>query len=232
MAKQIPFSEHEAALLLNYYLKVLSGEMERMPAVKACSKMLRDMAQNSGIIIDEIYRNVNGISFQMASMESAFQGKTIRKPATRLFMETVELYRTNRTAYDKLLREARIMAGEKQDNETLFMEWLSEQVSNAQLSELYICYKDKGNHSNMTYEEEEAFLAQFINEADGGHITDVKAIKTAYEEKVGHETGHGQIYFVLHRHGWSKKLPRSKHPKSADPGAVEASKKLTLESIN
>ena len=75
----------------------------------------------------------------------------------------------------------------------------------------------KGNHSNMTYEEEEAFLSQFINEADGGHITDVKAIKAAYDEKVGHETGHGQIYFVLHRHGWSKKLPRSRHPKSASP---------------
>ena len=90
----------------------------------------------------------------------------------------------------------------------------------------------KGNHRNMTYEEEEAFLSQFINEADGGHITDLKAIKAAYDEKVGHETGHGQIYFVLHRHGWSKKLPRSRHPKSADPEAVEASKKLTIESTN
>ena len=84
----------------------------------------------------------------------------------------------------------------------------------------------------MSYEEEEGFLSQFIDEADGGHITDVKAIKAAYDEKVGHETGHGQIYFVLHRHRWSKKLPRSKHPKSADPEAVEASKKLTLESTN
>lgn len=90
----------------------------------------------------------------------------------------------------------------------------------------------KGNHNNMTYEEEEAFLAQFINEADGGHITDVKTIKAAYDKEVGHETGHGQIYCVLHRHGWSKKLPRSRHPKSADPEAVEASKKLTLESMN
>ena len=89
-----------------------------------------------------------------------------------------------------------------------------------------------GNRRNMSYEEEEIFLSQFINEADGGHITDVKAIKAAYDEKVGHETGHGQIYFVLHRHGWSKKLPRSKHPKSASPEAVEASKKLTLESEN
>ena len=88
-----------------------------------------------------------------------------------------------------------------------------------------------GNRRLMSYEEEEVFLSQYTNEADGGHITDVNAIKAAYDEKV-HETGHGQIYFVLHRHGWSKKLPRSKHPKSANPEAVEASKKLTLESMN
>ena len=86
-----------------------------------------------------------------------------------------------------------------------------------------------GNRRNMTYEEEATFLAQFIDEADGGHITDVKAIKAAYDKKVGHEAGHGQIYFVLHRHGWSKKLPRSKHPKSATPEAIDASKKLTPE---
>ena len=89
-----------------------------------------------------------------------------------------------------------------------------------------------GNHRNMTYEEESKFLAQFIDEADGGHITDVSAIKTAYDERVGHETGHGQIYYVLHRHGWTKKLPRSKHPKSADPEAIDASKKLTPESTS
>ena len=89
-----------------------------------------------------------------------------------------------------------------------------------------------GNRRNMTYEEEAELLAQFIDEADGGHITDVSAIKAAYDEKIGHETGHGQIYYVLHRHGWSKKLPRSKHPKSAGPEAIDASKKLTPESMN
>ena len=89
-----------------------------------------------------------------------------------------------------------------------------------------------GNHRNMTYEEESKFLAQFINEADDGHITDVSAIKAAYDKRVGHETGHGQIYCVLHRHGWTKKLPRSRHPKSANPEAIEASKKLTPGSAN
>ena len=89
-----------------------------------------------------------------------------------------------------------------------------------------------GNHRNMTYEEEEQFLTQFMDEVDGGHITDVSAIKTAYDEKIGHETGRGQIYYVLHRHGWTKKLPRSKHPKKADSEAIEASKKLTPKSAN
>ena len=77
----------------------------------------------------------------------------------------------------------------------------------------------------MSYEEETELLAQFINEADGGHITDVSAIKAAYDEKIGHKTGHGQIYYVLHRHEWSKKLPRSRHPKSAAPEVIDASKK-------
>ena len=88
-----------------------------------------------------------------------------------------------------------------------------------------------GNRRNMTYEEEAELLKQFIHVADGGHITDVPAIKAAYDERIGHETGHGQIYYVLHRHGWSKKLPRSKHPKSAEPEAIDASKKLTPESM-
>ena len=81
-----------------------------------------------------------------------------------------------------------------------------------------------GNRRNMTYEEEAELLEQFSHAADGGHITDVSAIKAAYDEKIGHETGHGQIYYVLHRHGWSKKLPRRKHPKSAAPEAIDASK--------
>ena len=89
-----------------------------------------------------------------------------------------------------------------------------------------------GNRRNMTYEEEAEFLEQFIHVADGGHITDVSEIKAAYDEKIGHTTGHGQIYYVLHRHGWNKKLPRSKHPKSATPEAIDASKKLTPESMN
>lgn len=107
MTRQVAFTKHEAALLLNAYLKVLSGELSRMDSVKECSRMLRAMAVNSGVEIDEIYRNVNGISFQMGSMESAYQGRTIMKPATRQFTETVNLFITGKEEYNKLLKEAK-----------------------------------------------------------------------------------------------------------------------------
>lgn len=53
------------------------------------------MAASQGIAIDEIYRNTAGITFQMASMESAYRGYTILKPATKLFEHTVDMYRNN-----------------------------------------------------------------------------------------------------------------------------------------
>ena len=139
MARQVAFTKHEAALLLDAYLKVVSGELSRMDSVKECSWMLRLMAFNSGIEIDDVYRNVNGISFQMASMESAYHGRTMMKPATRLFKETVNLFKTDKEKYKKLLKEAKDMADTKQNNEAAFTSWLSENVSaSQQLSELYM----------------------------------------------------------------------------------------------
>ena len=90
-----------------------------------------------------------------------------------------------------------------------------------------------GYNEKYLYELYRKYLSEGIEAITGNHYGGNRRLMSyAYDEKVGHETGHGQIYFVLHRHGWSKKLPRSKHPKSANPEAVEASKKLTLESMN
>ena len=84
-----------------------------------------------------------------------------------------------------------------------------------------------GNHRNLSFEEESELLDSFAEKAELGQIIEVKEIKAAYEEKVGHSTGGSQIYYLLARHGWRKVMPRSRHPKKADDEAVEASKKLT-----
>lgn len=83
-----------------------------------------------------------------------------------------------------------------------------------------------GRPTKMTYEEEENMLAKFKEKAEAGQIIEISEIKAEYESITGKSKSHGQIYYVLHRHGWRKIKPRSKHPKKANDEAIEASKKL------
>lgn len=87
-----------------------------------------------------------------------------------------------------------------------------------------------GNRRNLSYEEEEAILAPFREKANRGEVVEISAIETAYRDAVGHSIGGSQIYYVLHRHGWRKVMPRSRHPKKASEEVIETSKKLTPES--
>ena len=88
------------------------------------------------------------------------------------------------------------------------------------------------NHRNMSLVEEEDFLAKYRKLAEKGQIVEVGTIKAAYEERVGHRIGSGQIYYVLHRHDWRKIMPRSKHPNKASDEEIVSSKKLTHELTN
>lgn len=89
-----------------------------------------------------------------------------------------------------------------------------------------------GNHRNLSFEQEAALLEPFRQSAQAGQIVEVSEIKCAYENAIGRslDNEHGLIYYVLHRHGWRKVMPRSKHPKKASEEAIEASKKLTQPS--
>ena len=89
-----------------------------------------------------------------------------------------------------------------------------------------------GNRRNMSIEEEAALLEQFQKRAEQGQLLNIREIATAYEKAVGHQIGNSQIYRVLHRHGWRKVMPRSKHPKKASDEVIATSKKLTIELPN
>ena len=84
----------------------------------------------------------------------------------------------------------------------------------------------KGNRRNMSFEEEAAILAPYIERAERGEMVDIKEIAAAYQKAVPHKISDTQIYYVLHRHGWRKIMPRSRHPKKASEEAIEASKEI------
>ncbi len=83
-----------------------------------------------------------------------------------------------------------------------------------------------GNHRNMSIEEEASILAHFQERAEKGELVEISEIAKAYQQAVDRPMSTGQIYRVLHRHGWRKVMPRSKHPKKASEEEIAASKKL------
>ena len=89
-----------------------------------------------------------------------------------------------------------------------------------------------GNHRNMGCEEEAEILAPFKARAEKGELVEISEIKAVYQQAVGHSIGTSQIYYVLHRHGWRKVMPRSRHPKKASEEVTETSKKLKLPLVN
>lgn len=89
-----------------------------------------------------------------------------------------------------------------------------------------------GNNRNLSFEEEAAILAPFKARAEKGELVEVSEIEDAYRQAVGHSIGTSQIYYVLHRHGWRKVMPRSRHPKKASEEVIETSKKLKPKSKN
>ncbi len=109
MPIRIPWDKYEAALLLEYCIKIENKELTRTEAISAVSRILRSRAISNGLEIDDVFRNENGITFQMASMESAYKGRTILKPATKLFTQTVSMFQENHSEYNKILEEAMSM---------------------------------------------------------------------------------------------------------------------------
>ncbi len=144
MAQRVPWDMSEAVIMLNALISVREGRMSRKDAIEAVSSELRVRAKRNGIEVDDIFRNVNGITLQMSTMEYILTDgeKGLKKSSMpKLFQDVVAMYRNDRATYEKTLREARNVPDIKSIQDQYFA-WLKTQVSPAQLSELYMVYTD------------------------------------------------------------------------------------------
>lgn len=73
--KQPKWDIYEAVILLDGYLEWLNTNQPKTKIIKRISADLRRMATHRGTEIDDIYRNENGISYQIQSIDSAYKGK-------------------------------------------------------------------------------------------------------------------------------------------------------------
>lgn len=122
-SKQPRWDIYETVILLEGYLETLQGIQSKSQIIKRISADLRRMAVNRGVEIDDVYRNENGVSYQIQSMDSAFKGQKVYVPATKLFTDAVALYRTDSEGYQKILGEAKGMITVKKNSREAFLAW-------------------------------------------------------------------------------------------------------------
>jgi transposase len=80
-------------------------------------------------------------------------------------------------------------------------------------------------HEYLPVAAERELIESFRQQAESGHVPEIREIKAAYEARVGHPVHKTTVYRMLDRHGWRKIVPRPRHPKG-NPEAQEAFKKL------
>jgi transposase len=78
----------------------------------------------------------------------------------------------------------------------------------------------------LTIEEEQAFLAPFMEKASRGELCTIKDIQEVYKETFGISVHRTTIQRLLKRHGWRKVVPRPVHAKQDAMAQEEFKKKL------
>ena len=138
MALHIPWDVEEAVLMLDMFLEYCDGKLTRKDAIRQVSEKLRRRAVIKGIEIDDIFRNENGIAFQMSALEVAYTGiKTKLNQPSKVFVDTVNLYKNHRKLYEKILKEAENVV-EPTSVQDEFCSYLSMQMPTSQLSDAYL----------------------------------------------------------------------------------------------
>ena len=156
MANRIPWDKYEVVILIDASIKVINKEITKQDAVKKVSLMLRTKAATSGIIIDNIFRNENGISMQMNIILALIQNKSSGlHNASKLFCEMVNIYKSNPTLYLQVLTEAKGMIRTLSSSN-------DDKLNNAYSDNektIDIGNAEEGLHSNSTYPEPVISLA-------------------------------------------------------------------------
>lgn len=121
MAMRIPWDKYETAILIDACIQIINNKMDKNAIIKIISEKLRNRAVNSGLVIDNVYRNENGIRMQMTIIMSIIQDENPGLyNASKLFYEMVEMYRADYKRFSSILKEANFQVTSIADKNTTF----------------------------------------------------------------------------------------------------------------
>ena len=94
------WDKYEVALLIEVYQNIKHGRVDKNSALVALSQNLRKIAQNENLEIDDTFRNMNGMQWQLGFIERAFIGDDYdSRTLPKIFMEMVGIYNQNQKSF-------------------------------------------------------------------------------------------------------------------------------------
>lgn len=145
MALRIPWDKQETAILIDAYIQVKNKTMSQKEAVAEVSGLLRKRAILSGVEIDEVYRNENGIRLQMMGIQGLMECSDVGlKNTSKLFAEMVDMYKTQPIKFLEILTQAKEACGMQINNhgkpETLSWKFSDKEIDFSTMRPIEISY--------------------------------------------------------------------------------------------
>lgn len=198
---RVPWNEDEAIIIVDAFYQYKNGIIKKNDAIKSVSARLREMAIKKGLEIDDVYRNENGITMQMATLEHIFSnGEKGLRSGSKLFRDTMQLYVDNYAEFE--LKKERIKSEPMKERFSNFIRShfaygirIDSPIEVMRLRKFYS--EDFGEECQMTDEEIKKMLFDscFIHDGKGFIIASEteERIRTEIDEL--HRQGNEIIYY-------------------------------------
>ena len=129
MPTRIPWDRYEVALLISAYERVANGSEIGIEAERL-SGILRALAIRRNLVIDETFRNTNGMKMQLGNVQYLFtSGRKGLSGASTLIRQMVELYQSKPSEFQTILKEAIRMTDQSRSVEDAFFAYAKGKTS-------------------------------------------------------------------------------------------------------
>ena len=149
MPIRIKWNEYETALLIEGFMKIESSPELKSKIISELSNNLRMMAINSGLEIDDVYRNVNGISMQLGSIAHIFYPERPYLTGSAMFKNMVNKYLNDKNGFNDILKEAKTRIGiesnmneENSNSINDFKEWVFKNCGDVYCDSIIRCMNE------------------------------------------------------------------------------------------
>lgn len=107
MKRQPTWDKFEVVLLIDSYIQIKEQKKNKNEVLKKLSCKLRKKAQKSGMNIDDTFRNLNGMQWQIKFIDCAFNNKNFGNHSpSKMFRKMVDMYQNDKEQFDSILAQA------------------------------------------------------------------------------------------------------------------------------